>query len=105
MQQHLTCPPIYLTLDQAVALLPQFQQTASYRNWILLAVAIMANHAHVVVGVPGDPNPGDLLRDFKSYASRVLNRRWGTPPSDTWWTESGSMQKLPDEPALRAGVV
>ena len=96
--------PIRLTLEQAVAMLPQFQETAAYRNWLLLAVAIMANHAHLVVGVPGDPDPEKLLHDFKSYASRVLNRRWGKPSNGTHWTESGSKRKLPDEKAVYGGV-
>ena len=51
----------------------QFEETASYRGWQLLAGAIMANHVHLVVGVPGDPDPSALLGDFKSYASRALN--------------------------------
>ncbi len=102
--QALKCQPIYLVLDQAVALLNQFHETAGYRHWLLLAVAIMANHAHLVVGVPGDPDPSDILGDFKSYGSRALNRRWGKPASATWWTESGSKRKLPDEAAVRAAI-
>src|SRR5437870_3184356 len=46
-------PPIRLQLDQAPPLLDQFQETAAYRTWLLLAVGIMANHLHLVVGVPG----------------------------------------------------
>src|SRR5260221_10643298 len=44
-------PPIYLNLEQAEAVLAQFQETASYRGWALRAVAIMANHFQVVVQV------------------------------------------------------
>jgi REP element-mobilizing transposase RayT len=40
---------------QAEALIEQFQETASYRGWSLLAAAIMFNHVHWVVTVPGDP--------------------------------------------------
>ncbi|HKI38493.1 MAG TPA: transposase [Gemmataceae bacterium] len=97
-------PPIYLVLAQAEALLAQFQETARYRNWLLLAVGIMANHIHIVVGVPGDPDPSDVLGDFKSYGSRALNRQWGKPVSDTWWTASGSKRKLRDEQAIRNAI-
>ena len=90
----LLCPPIRLTPDQAQAVLNQFRETATYRGWQLLAAAVMANHFHAVVGVEGDPEPSDLLRDFKSYASRALNRRWPKPASGTWWTESGSKQRV-----------
>jgi REP element-mobilizing transposase RayT len=104
MRQALKGPPIYLTADQAPVLLAQFQETAGYRHWLLLAVGIMVNHIHIVVGVPGDPDPEDLLRDFKSYGSRSLNRRWGKPVSDTWWTESGSKRKKEGEEAVRAAI-
>ena len=87
-------PPIRLTLEQAKVIVPQFQETAAYRQWLLLATAVMANHAHLVIGVPGDPDPQKLLHDFKSYASRVLNRQWGKPSNGTWLTESGSKRRL-----------
>ena len=103
-QQSLKGKPIYLILEQAQALLPQFHETAAYRGWLLLAVGVMTNHVHIVVGVPGDPNPSDLLRDFKSYGSRPLNKRWGKPPSGTWWTESGSKRKLAEEANVHAAV-
>src|SRR5438270_12088077 len=100
MEGQLRQPPIVLQVEQASLLLEQFQETARLRHWLLLAAAVMYNHAHVVVGVPGDPEPDTLLRDFKSYGSRALNRRWGKPPAGTWWTESGSRRKLPDEGAV-----
>lgn len=96
--------PITLQLEQATVLLRQFQETAAYRRWLLAAVAIMATHVHLVVGVPGDPDPADLLGDFKSYGSRALNRRWGKPLSQTWWVESGSRRRLPDLAAVLAAI-
>ena len=97
-------PPIFLIQDQAEALLAQFHETANIRQWQLIAVGIMVSHVHVVVGVPGDPSPSDILGDWKSYGSRVLNRRWGKPKSETWWTESGSKRKLSDERAILTAV-
>jgi REP element-mobilizing transposase RayT len=96
--------PIFLDLEKAEMLLAQFQETAAYRGWTLFAVAIMANHFHIVVGVPGDPAPRKVLVDFKAYASRVLNRRYGEPASETWWTKKGSKRKLRDDKALSDGV-
>ncbi|HUY90912.1 MAG TPA: transposase [Pirellulales bacterium] len=100
----LKCLPIKLDAAQAEVLLAQFQETANYRKWLLLAVAVMTNHAHLVVGVPGDPDPSDVLGDFKSYGSRALNRRWARPASGTWWTESGSKRKLGGEAEVLAAV-
>jgi REP element-mobilizing transposase RayT len=97
-------PPIRLMVDQAVRMLTQFQETATCRGWLLLAVGVMANHIHIVVGVPGDPDPEKLLQAFKSYASRTLNLSWVRPANGTWWTESGSRRKLPDDEAVRRGV-
>jgi REP element-mobilizing transposase RayT len=103
-QAQLKAAPILLTFDQAEVLLGQFYETAAHRRWNLSAVGIMATHVHIVVGVVGDPDPNDILGDFKSYGSRALNRRWSRPRSDTWWTESGSKRKLPGESAVLAAV-
>ena len=103
-EKRLACPPVRLLEEHAVILIEQFEQTAAHRSWGLKAAAIMANHIHLVVGVIGDPEPDTLLRDFKSYGSRALNRNWPTPASGTWWTASGSRRKLADEAALRAAI-
>jgi REP element-mobilizing transposase RayT len=63
----------------------------------------MANHVHLVVAVPGDPDPTKLLGDFKAYGSRALSARWGKPAGG-WWTYGGSKRKLPDGPAVGAAV-
>ena len=83
-----------LNLEQARVLLTQFRCTSAFRKWRLLAVAIMANHIHLVVNVHSDPDPETIKRDFKSYASRELNVQWGEPKSETWWTASASARKL-----------
>jgi REP element-mobilizing transposase RayT len=96
--------PIFLNREHADRLLPQFQETCSFRKWLLVAVAIMANHIHVLVGVPGDPDPQNLLRDLKSFGSRRLNQFFDKPPSGTWWTESGSRRKKGDLSAVTSAV-
>jgi REP element-mobilizing transposase RayT len=101
---HLKGAPVYLQLAHAEVLITQFQETCRFRGWELLAAAVMRNHCHVVLGVPGDPEPDALLRDLKSYGSRALNRKWPKPVSGTWWTESGSKRKLPNRPAIAATV-
>jgi hypothetical protein len=50
---------------------------------------------------PDDIDPESVLHSFKSYASRRLNRVYGTRE---WWTKSGSTRKLPNETAIRAAV-
>ncbi len=97
-------PPIWLSRRDAMITLRQFQITAGIRGWELIAVAIMRNHVHLVVGVQGDPDPATLLRDFKSYSSRALNAATARPPNGRWWTQSGSRRVLRGEEHLIAGI-
>ena len=99
-REQLRSAPIRIGPEHASVLLEQFQETARCRGWTLLAVAIMSNHVHLVVGVMGDPSPTKVLGDIKAYGSRALNRRWGKPPSETWWTYDGSKRKLKNEETL-----
>ena len=92
--------PIFLTLAHTERLLSQFQETCDVRKWLLVGTAIMANHFHVILGVPGDPDPNGLLRDLKAYGSGALNRTFGKPKSGTWWTQGGSKRKLPNQVAV-----
>ena len=55
--------------------LTQFRETADVRGWSIRAVAIMFNHFHIVVGVPGDPPPSKILGDFKSWTTRALSEQ------------------------------
>lgn len=103
-QKQMAGPPIYLALTHAEQILEQFQETAGHRDWTLHAVAIMANHFRLVVAVSDDPSPQKILTDFKAYASRKLNRSYGPPPSETWWTTGGSKRKINDERHLAAAI-
>jgi REP element-mobilizing transposase RayT len=94
----------WLTAEQARVVAEQFRQTARFRGWLLSAGAVMANHVHLVVGAPGDPDPAKLIHDFKSYATRALKAAGHVPSGARWWTESGSRQKLPDDQAVSAAI-
>jgi REP element-mobilizing transposase RayT len=103
-RDNLESSPVRLDTDQAVCLRDQMIQTAAFRDWQLLAIAVMSNHVHLVVGVPGDPDPARVLGDFKAYGSRALTKRWGKPPGGRWWTHGGSTRKLPDASAMFAAI-
>ena len=103
-QNQLKGPPILLTAEQAKVVLAQLRETAQHRGWELLAASIMANHFHIVVELQHDPDPKRVLADFKAYASRSLNRQFGRPQSETWWTTRGSKRKLPDAKAVAAAI-
>jgi REP element-mobilizing transposase RayT len=96
--------PVWLNAEQADVVLNQFQETAGYRLWHLHAGSVMANHFHLVVTASADVLTDNILRDFKSYASRALNRKWGKPQSGTWWTASGSRRRLPNDDAVQRAI-
>jgi REP element-mobilizing transposase RayT len=93
----MTGEPVLLVRPQAEVLLRQLQETAGVRGWVIDAVAILTNHVHVVFGVPGDPDPSGMLRDWKSYASRALNRSGPRPNAPRWWADGGSKRRLKDQ--------
>jgi REP element-mobilizing transposase RayT len=103
-EQQMTGRPVVLSIKHADILLAQFQETVRFRDWLLIAVAIMQTHLHLVVGVTGDPEPSLVLGDLKSYGSQALNRDIGRSPSGTWWTDLGSKRKLPDARSVESAV-
>jgi REP element-mobilizing transposase RayT len=96
--------PIYLTRTQAERITAQFRETATHRGWRLLAAAVMRSHVHLVVVAKEGVTSAELLRSFKSYASRALNTEWARPAGGRWWTTSASRRSLPDERAVAAAV-
>ena len=96
--------PVVLNIDQAEALFDQFQETTAHRRWLLVAIGIMHTHLHLVVGVPGDPDPDKILSDCKAYGSRRLNQVGPSRRDGTWWTTGGSKRKLADCHSVEATV-
>jgi REP element-mobilizing transposase RayT len=105
VREQMTGPPVTLERPEAEALVAQYQETARIRQWGLQAASVMFNHTHIVVGVPGDPDPQTILETFKSWATRAVKKIRPIPPNGTFWTVNGSKRKLPDENAVRAGVI
>jgi REP element-mobilizing transposase RayT len=104
VRAHLTSPSVLLESAQADVVITQLRMVAADRGWFIFACAVMSNHVHLVVGVNGDPDPANLLRDFKRSTSRALSRLAPEAPAHPWWTQSGSRRKLPGEPHVRAAV-
>ena len=74
-QGFLKSPPIRLTAEQSESVLSQFHETCHHRHWSLHAVAIMANHWHVVLSADEAVLSEKILAGLKSYGSRRLNGR------------------------------
>jgi len=77
--QHMKGDPVKLDKKDAGSLICQYQETAQIRKWKLHAASVMFNHTHVIVGVPGDPDPQSILETLKSWATRSLNKHRELP--------------------------
>jgi len=102
-QRKLKGEPIALKCEHAELLVAQFRETCQFRQWRLLAAAVMWNHFHLVIEI-GHSRADKALSDLKAYGSRVLNRRFGVPASETWWTSGGSTRSLNDDAAVIAAI-
>jgi REP element-mobilizing transposase RayT len=105
MRERMKGEPVALNGRDAEVLIAQYQETARIRGWDLQAASVMFNHTHVVVSVPGDPDPDLILETLKSWATRSLKKHRLLPPNGTYWTAKGSKRKLKDTDALAAAVV
>ena len=105
VRDHITGSPVTLEQADANVMIAQYQETARIRKWALQAASVMYNHTHLVVSVPGDPDPKFVLETFKSWATRGLKKLRPLPTNGTFWTAKGSKRKLPKDEAVGAAVV
>ena len=84
-----------LERNRRSAVLAALQEACWHRGWRLLAAHVRTNHVHVVV--EAEARPEKVMNDFKSYASRSLNRlgldegdrkRWARHGSTRWLWKS-----------------
>ena len=70
---HLQAQPAYhLTLEAASVVLSEIRRTCDFRGWTLLAAHVRSTHVHAVIDGPAVAN--QAAAEFKTYASRALNR-------------------------------
>jgi REP element-mobilizing transposase RayT len=81
-------------LDQVgrAAVLTAIQRHCAHRGWNLLAVHVRSNHVHVVV--EAEAQPEKIMNEFKSHASRELNRLGRDGPGRKRWARHGSTRWL-----------
>lgn len=81
--------------------LKAIQEVCHFREWPLIALHVRCSHLH---GIVDSPEPGTVLRDWKSYSTRSLRRLPGEPGNQLYWTRGGSTNPLKSAPAIRAAV-
>lgn len=80
--------------------LAALRKHCTFRGWSLLAAHVRTNHVHVVV--EAEVRPERAMNEFKSYASRELNRvlpggsnrkRWARHGSTRWLWKDEHLQE------------
>ena len=84
--------PYMLDGGGRAVVLQALQEVCLHRGWGLLAAHVRTNHVHAVV--EAEVRPEKILNDFKSYASRGLNRLGGDGADRKRWARHGSTRWL-----------
>ena len=85
-------PPCRLDPYGREVVLTALRQHCEHRGWNLLAAHVRTNHVHVVV--EAEVQPERVMVEFKSYASRALNRLGRDGPDRRRWARHGSTRWL-----------
>ena len=90
------------TLDQTAraVVLAALRQHCTYRGWNLLAAHVRSNHVHAIV--EAEIRPERMLSEFKSYASRELNRLGNDGPDRKRWARHGQHAMALERPGCAA---
>ena len=93
--------PYLLDESARAVVLETLQEVCAHRGWTQLAARVRTNHVHVIV--EAEARPEKVMNDFKSYASRALNRlepdktrrRWAHHGSTRWlWTDQNVREAI-----------
>ena len=85
-------PPYNLDPVRRGAVLEAIREVCTRRGWSLLAAHARTNHVHTVVEAEAPPER--VMHDFKTYASRRLNRIRLEDPNRKRWARHGSTRWL-----------
>ena len=98
-RQSMPQPPYWLDREGRAAVLAALRGHCVHRGWSLLAAHVRTNHVHAIV--EADVRPEKIMNEFKSYASRELNRldrdgadrkRWARHGSTRWLWKDEDLQ-------------
>ena len=97
----MTGPPYLLDEPGRIIVCDAIVELCEEKSWNLWALHVRTNHVHVVIWA--DRDPGRLMSDLKSRASRELNRS-GVDANEKRWTRHGSTRHLFDDAAVAAAI-
>ena len=87
--------------DRAVVLVA-IRKHCAHPGWNLLAAHVRSNHVHTIVDA--EARPERIMNEFKSYASRELNRLTGEGTDRKRWARHGSTRWLWKDEDLRQAL-
>lgn len=85
-------PPVELDAQRRAAVEIAVHETCQIRGWLLRAINVRTNHAHVVV--TAETRPELVLNAFKANATRKMKEMGCWPHQHTPWAERGSRRYL-----------
>jgi REP element-mobilizing transposase RayT len=85
-------PPYCLDLEGREIVLTALRNHCTQSEWSLLAAHVRTNHVHAAV--EAEARPERIMNEFKSYASRELNRLDRDTPDRKRWARHGSTRWL-----------
>jgi len=62
--------------DVAGILFETARRYHSSQRWYVKLLLLMPDHLHMLIGVPGDAQLSNLIRDFKRITTRIANIAW-----------------------------
>jgi REP element-mobilizing transposase RayT len=92
----------WLGQDDRTAVLKALREVCLHRGWSLLAAHVRTNHVHAVV--EAEVPPEKVMSDFKSYASRGLNRLGRDGAGRRRWARHGSTRWLWKDEEVRNAI-
>src|SRR5262249_30081347 len=79
------------------------RETCAVRHWLLRAINVRTNHAHVVVSI-GDTKPEQALNAFKANATRQMRQDGCWPHAYSPWADKGSKRWLWSERGIERAM-
>jgi REP element-mobilizing transposase RayT len=101
-RQEMNQAPYLLDRDSRPVVLEALREVCLHRGWTLLAAHVRTNHVHVVV--EAGIRPEKVMNDFKSYASRGLNRLCHKASDRKRWARHGSTRWLWKDQDVRDAI-
>lgn len=94
-EQHeakLKSEPVFLDSKQRPIVDAAIRAVCDHRGWLLRAIHVRTNHAHIVVSAATEP--GKVMKDFKAYSTRGLKAACLWLFDHSPWVDGGSKRYL-----------